>query len=142
MPAVKHLGEKVEKPEDSEKYLQNVIDLVMLGTVNIASSLNKACRQQTNAYSEKVRKKRDIVSKLIDCIKFCGEFDQRGKDESSHSPKTCVFRGSLESLKTSFLNSTTFRGTSKIIQNELLDCPLDICHDEICTEIKQTKFLS
>jgi len=46
--AVKHLGEKVEKPEDSEKHLKNVIDLVMLGTVNIASSLRKACRQQTN----------------------------------------------------------------------------------------------
>jgi len=56
VPAIKRLVEKVEKPEDSEKHIKSVIDLVMLGAVNIASSLRKACGQQTNAYSEKVRK--------------------------------------------------------------------------------------
>jgi hypothetical protein len=56
VPAVKHLGEKVEKSEDSEKHFKNVTDLIMLGRVNIASSLSKAKRQQTNTYSEKVRK--------------------------------------------------------------------------------------
>jgi hypothetical protein len=62
--AVKHLDEKVEKLEDSEKHLKNVIDLVMLGTVSIALSLSKACGQQTNTYSAKVRKKTRYCLKI------------------------------------------------------------------------------
>jgi hypothetical protein len=58
LSAVKHLGEKVEKPEDDERHIKNVTDLSMLGTVNIASSLSKAYRQQTNTYSDNVKKTR------------------------------------------------------------------------------------
>ena len=60
-----------------------------------------------------------------------------------------IFRGLLEfagkleeSLKSYFMKSTVFKGTSKTIQNELLDCILEVCRDEIHAEIKQSKFLS
>ena len=36
--------------------------------------------------------------------------------------------------------STVFKGTSKTIQNELLDCILEVCRDEIRAEIKPVSY--
>lgn len=38
--------------------------------------------------------------------------------------------------------SAVFNGTSKTFQNELLDCLLEMCRDEMRVEIKQSEFLS
>ena len=78
---------------------------------------------------------RHILSKLIDCIKFCGAFELalRGHDESGSSENPGVFLGlvdlvaSLDSAMRDHLDTATvFKGTSNRIQNELLDCMLDV----------------
>jgi hypothetical protein len=93
-----HLPEKIEKHKNSAKHIRNVIDLAMLGKVNIATQLSDAYRSSINKHNEEVRRNRDILSKIIDCVKSCGKFELplRGHDESSDSANPGVFRGLLE----------------------------------------------
>jgi hypothetical protein len=129
------LPEKIKKHERSAEHITNAIDLALLGNVNIATQLSEAYRSSINKHNEQLRRNRDILSKIIDCIKFCGKFELslRGHDESSDSPNPGVFRGLLEfagkldeNLKTHFETATVFKGNSKTIQNELLDCILEV----------------
>jgi hypothetical protein len=55
-----HLPEKIEKHENSAKHIRNVIDLAMLGKVNIATQLRDAYRLSINKNNEEVRRNRDI----------------------------------------------------------------------------------
>jgi hypothetical protein len=89
--------------------------------------------------------------KIIDCIKFCGKFELplRGHDESSDSANPSVFWGLLEfagkldeNLKSHFETVTVFIGNSKTIQNELLDCILEVCWAKIAAEIGRANFLA
>jgi hypothetical protein len=73
----------------------------------------------------------------------------RGHDNSSDSANPGVFQGLLEfsgkldkNLKTHFETATMFKGNSKTIQNELLDCILEVCRAEIAAEIMCEKFLA
>jgi hypothetical protein len=72
---LKRVGEKVKRHGDSVKHVKNKIDLAVLGTLNIASQLCKVYRQQTNIYNETVKINQEILSKIIDCIKFCDKFE-------------------------------------------------------------------
>ena len=92
-----------------------------------------------------------MLSKIIDCIKFCGAFELslRGHDESHNSDNPGVFLGlinftsALDSILSKHLETATvFKGASKTIQNELLDIMLDFCKDIIRKEIKESEFLS
>jgi hypothetical protein len=123
----------------------------MLGKVNIATQLSEAYRSRISKHNEEVRRNRDILSKIIDCIKFCGKYELplRGHDESSDSANPGVFRGLLEfagkldeNLKTHFETATVFKGNFKKIQNKLLDCILEVFRAEIAAEISREKFLA
>jgi hypothetical protein len=50
MADLKHLDQNVRGYEDSAKHLKSAILLAMLGTVNTASQLSKAHRQQKHQY--------------------------------------------------------------------------------------------
>jgi hypothetical protein len=73
-----------------------------------------------------------------------------GHDENSDSATNPgVFRGPLEfagklaeNLKTNSETATVFKGNSKTIQNELLDCILEVCRAEIAAELSREKFLA
>jgi hypothetical protein len=128
-----------------------VIDLVVLGKVNISTQLSEAYRSSISKHNEEVRRNRDILSTIIDFIKFCGKFELplRGHDESLYSANPAVFRGLLKfagkldkNLKTHFETATVFKENSKTIQNELLDCILEVCRAEIAAEIRCEKFLA
>ena len=93
----------------------------MLGKVNIAHQLSDAYKRQTNKHNEKVRQNQVILSKIIDCVTFCGKFELplRGHNETSQSSNPGVFQGLLEfagkldeSLKSHFMKSTVFKGMS------------------------------
>jgi len=91
-------------------------------------------------YNEKISHNRYILNKIINCIKFCGAFElaHRGHDEKSNSENYSVFRGlinfssELDSvLKCHIENSSVFKGLSKSIQNDLLECCLAVCQQRI-----------
>ncbi|KAL1261516.1 hypothetical protein QQF64_006781 [Cirrhinus molitorella] len=96
-------------------------------------------------------KNRHILSRIIDCVKFCGAFELalRGHDESQSSDNPGIFRGLVDFvaaldgvLKEHLENATVFKGTSKTVQNELLDCMLSVVREHIIKEAQSSDFLS
>lgn len=43
--------------------------------INDASSLSMAYHDLINKHNNNIRKNSQILSKIIDCVKFCGEFE-------------------------------------------------------------------
>ena len=87
----------------------------------------------------------------MECIKFCGAFELalRGHDETEDSDNPGIFRGlidftaALDSALSQLLESATvFKGTSKTIQNELLDIMYETAKNEIKKEINKAKFVA
>jgi hypothetical protein len=75
-----------KKTLGSKKNMNNILDLSALGTVNIAVQLNRAYQESVQRHNEEVEKNLYILSKIIDCIKFCGAFELalRGHDETEN----------------------------------------------------------
>lgn len=73
----------------------------------------------------------------------------RGHDESADSRNPGIFKGLInftstldEILKEHLKTATVFQGRSKDIQNDLLECMLEVCHDKIREEISAADFVS
>ena len=151
MQDLHHLQEKIKKHESSVKHVNNVIDLSFLGKANIVQRLDTGFQVLTDRHNAKVKQNRAILSRIINCIKFCGKYELplRGHDETAGSAKPGVFRGLLEllseydsTLKNHLESNSFFKRTSKTIQDELLDSMLHIYQQTIECEIKDAAFLS
>jgi hypothetical protein len=46
----------------------------MLVKVNVVTQFSEACRSSTNKHNGEVTRNRHTLSKILDCIKFCGKF--------------------------------------------------------------------
>ncbi|KAJ4441444.1 hypothetical protein ANN_11299, partial [Periplaneta americana] len=73
----------------------------------------------------------------------------RGHDESEDSTNRGTFRGLIDftadldqTLKDRLQGSSQFKGTSKTIQNELLDSILAVIHEELSKEIKEARYVA
>ncbi|KAJ1157001.1 hypothetical protein NDU88_009717 [Pleurodeles waltl] len=91
---LKHLAEKIKRHNSSESHLTNVLKLSLFGKSNVALQLNEAYRKGVIKHNKEVDNNRYILSKLIDCVKFCGAFELplRSHDETEESLNTGVFR--------------------------------------------------
>jgi hypothetical protein len=146
-----HQNRYIKKHSESKKHLNNVLDLNALGNVDIAVQLIRAYQDSVQMHNEQVEKNRYILSKIIDCIKFCGAFEEalRGHDECEQSENPVIFRGLIDfvsnkddAMKEHIQNSAIFKGTSKTIQNELLDCMLKVGQEMIKKEMTESKFVA
>ena len=95
---LKHLQQKIAEHEQATRHINNVIDLSLLGKVNIATHIDTAYKLSVAKHNEQVKKNRDVLSKIINCVKFCGKFELplRGHDESTSSKNPGVFRGLVD----------------------------------------------
>ncbi|KAI2646079.1 Zinc finger MYM-type protein 1 [Labeo rohita] len=127
-----------KRHESSRSHLDNAMRLQIFGKLSIAQQLDEGYRIGIRRHNEEVTKNRHILSRIIDCVKFCGAFELalRGHDESEGSDNPGIFRGlvdfvaSLDGvLKEHLENATVFKGTSKTVQNELLDCMLSVADE-------------
>ncbi|KAL0152798.1 hypothetical protein M9458_052521 [Cirrhinus mrigala] len=148
---LKHLSEKCKRHESSRSHLDNAMRLQIFGKLSIAQQLDEGYRIGIRRHNEEVIKNRHILSRIIDCVKFCGAFELalRGHDESEGSDNPGIFRGlvdfvaSLDGvLKEHLENATVFKGTSKTVQNELLDCMLSVVREQIIQDAQSSDFLS
>lgn len=146
-----HLLEKVKKHETAKMHMDSSLKLAAFGTVNIATQLDDSYRIAVRRHNDEVSKNRHILGRLIDCVKFCGLFELalRGKDESEGSSHAGIFRGlvnlvaSLDEVFEEHLKTATvFKGTSKTVQNELLDCMLSVIREHIMEEVKSARFVA
>ncbi|XP_044749776.1 zinc finger MYM-type protein 1-like [Coccinella septempunctata] len=101
-------------------------------------------------HNEKVASNRFLVSKIVEAIKFCGTFELalRGHDESENSENPGIFQGLInytaeidKTLKDHLERATVFKGTSKEIQNDLLDCIFEVYQEIVSAEIDNAEFL-
>ena len=148
---LKRLYEKSHKHEKSEQHVTNMLNFAMLGSVNVQTCLSQAYKDSVERHNAQVRKNRETLSKIINCLKFCGfhELSLRGHDESEGSSNQGIFMGLLnytseiDSLLKSHLESNSFfKGTSKTIQNELLQCMLEVSREHIFQEIEESEYIS
>ena len=86
------------KHEQSAKRMNNVIDLSVLGRDNIATQIDSAHKLSIAKHNEEVKKNRTVLSKIINCVKFCGKFELplRGHDETKSSKNPGLFRGLVD----------------------------------------------
>ncbi|KAK7906731.1 hypothetical protein WMY93_015343 [Mugilogobius chulae] len=107
------------------------------------------CEHVRNADVMSFQRSQGRSQRLV--LQFCGAFELalRGHDETDSSVNPGIFRGlvdfvsSLDAvLKEHLETATVFKGTSKTIQNELLDCMLSVTRDEIIKQIKDSDFVS
>lgn len=91
---------------------------MLLGKQDIHQQLNSAFRLNIQKYNEQVKENRYILSKIIDCIRFCGVFELalRGYDETADSVNSGVFKGLINffveldyALKTHLEKATVFK---------------------------------
>lgn len=148
---INHLHDRIKKHENSSIHITNVLNLSILGNTNIAAQLDSSYRRTIELHNQKVTNNRYILNIIINCIRFCGslELALRGHDESETSSNPGVFRALINfsaeldgALKSHLEKATVFKGTSKTIQNELLQCILEVCQDEISVEIKKGDYVS
>ncbi|XP_077331409.1 zinc finger MYM-type protein 1-like [Lithobates pipiens] len=148
---LKHLTEKCKRHETTQSHLDNVMRLEFFGKRSIGEQLDAGYIISIRRHNEEVTKNRHILSRIIDCVKFCGAFELalRGHDESESSENRGIFRGlvdfvaSLDGvLKEHLENATVFKGTSKTVQNELLDCMLSVVKEHIIQEAQSSNFIS
>jgi hypothetical protein len=146
-----HLAQKIKKHENAQSHINAQLDFKLLGKQDLRQQLDSAYRRNIEQHNEQVRKNRYVLSKIINCIKFCGVFELalRGHDETDVSLNPGIFRGLINltaeldaALKDHIEKATVFKGTSKTIQNELLDCMLDVLQDTIKKEILEADFVS
>ncbi|CAH2014231.1 unnamed protein product [Acanthoscelides obtectus] len=91
------------------------LEMQLLGKVDVRQKLDSAFRRSIQQQNEQVRKNRGLIN-------FTAELDIALNDH--------------------FEKSTVFKGVSKIIQNELLDCMLKVAQENIRKEILEAEFVA
>lgn len=94
-------------------------------------------------HNQEIDKNRYILDKIINCIQFCGKYNipLKSHDKNINLIIKSIFLAVVElykdldiSLRSHFENSKVFKGTSKIIQNDLLDCIILVARKHILLE--------
>lgn len=151
MNDLKHIADRAKKHEHSVDHINASMDFSVLGKTDIRDQLSNAHLQHKIRLNENVEKNRHILRRLINCIKFCEAFELalRGHDETTCSDNPGVYLGlvnytaEIDSLLAVHLkNATVFKGTSKTIQNELLDAMFAVYKSEIIKQIKAANFIA
>lgn len=145
------LKEKTTEHGNSARHITNSISLQMLGTTNIATSLSSAFAKSIQAHNNEVTANRQILTQIMDCIIYLAKHEQalRGSDESADSTNRGNYLDLLDytaklspKLNEHLKSSTSFKGTSMTIQNEILDCFFDVYKQDILRDIEATEYVA
>ncbi|KAL4130623.1 hypothetical protein QTP88_008044 [Uroleucon formosanum] len=113
-----HLSAKIKSHEKTQTHINAQLSLKLLGKQDIRQELSSAFRLNIQKYNEQVKENRYILSKIIDCIRFCGAFELalRGHGETADSVNPEVFKGLINftaeldyALKTHLEKATVFK---------------------------------
>lgn len=70
-----HIFQKIKKRECSESHLNSTTEFDLLGNEDICLQIGSAFCSNDKKHNEEVTKKHYVLSKVIDCILFCGAFE-------------------------------------------------------------------
>ena len=128
-----------------------MVHLKTFGEVRVDLQLDEQRRRETSLHNERVKKNRDILKRLIDCVIFLGqqELSFRGHDERSESLNQGNYMELLTllsnydaELRQHLATATVFSGTSGRIQNDLINAVAEVLDDAIKKEIGQARFVA
>ena len=100
--------------------------------------------------NKRVCNNRYVLNIIINCIPFCGAFELAlyGHDETESSSNPGIFQGLSDfssepdtAMKNHLKKTTGFKGTSKTIQNELLNM-FEICDEKVMSEVREADYLT
>ncbi|XP_034401525.1 zinc finger MYM-type protein 1-like [Cyclopterus lumpus] len=131
-------------------HLQATVLLKTFGRTRVDSQINKQVCRETKLHNDKVKKNREILKRLIDCVIFLGkqELSFRGPDEHEDSTNKGNYVELLSFVAEHdrdfhFHLSTNkvFTGTSGQMQNDLISAVAEAMGEEIRREINQAPFV-
>uniref|UniRef100_A0A3B1J2E9 DUF4371 domain-containing protein n=1 Tax=Astyanax mexicanus TaxID=7994 RepID=A0A3B1J2E9_ASTMX len=143
------LTKAAQKHQNSAAHLRAVVLSKTFGDVRIDLQLNEQRRRETEMHNERVRKNREILKRLIDCVIFLGkqELPFRGHDEGRVSANLGNYLELLsflaeydKDLHYHLSTSKVFTGTSGTIQNDLINVVAEVIGKSIKDEIKDAAF--
>lgn len=147
----KNFDRKAEKHQCSRRHLQNEETFLLLGRGRIEHSISEGAKLQAMKHNEIVKQNRFVIERLIDVVCFLGkqELAFRGhfEDESSDSKGNYLELLELLSRQEQFLRdhlqcTSSFKGTSSTIQNELIESVTDVINERIKEELHSCEFVS
>lgn len=148
---LKNLPRSIERHSKSKDHISCGIKFRLLGKQNITNVLDKARKQEIENYNNAVKENREIFKRLIDTVIFlgCQELAFRGHDESSQSVNKGNFQELVNFLSkydnklNNFLQkATVFHGTSKTIQNDIIESVSHVVEQKIFSEISDALYFS
>ena len=148
---MKHLSERIRSHEASSSHIRNAMSFNLFGKIDIRAQINAGYAYSIKCHNELVDKNRHVLGRIIDCIKFCGvhEIPLRGKDESTDSLNRGVFLDLLEQFSNSdpvlhshINDANVGKYTSASMQNELLECILQVYKNELQGKVKEASYIS
>lgn len=137
--------------EKSVFHIQSMVAFVNFSKTRIETRISKAYQDEIEKHNEKVNENRYVLKCLIDatCFSARQEIAFRGHNEKADSDNKGNYVELLnllairdEKLAFHLKNSTVFIGTSKTIQNELIECIGTVVRNEIKDEISKAMFVS
>lgn len=69
------------------------MEFALLGTGDIKAQLDAAYWKNVQQYNDNVKKNRYVLSKIVNCIKFCGAFELALQEQNETENPDDVFRG-------------------------------------------------
>ena len=142
---------RCKKHDTSSSHIDNMVSFNLLGQNSMRIFLSKSYKETIQKHNDTVRKNRKVLSILIDSVLFCGfqEIALRGSNEKNDSLNPGGFRSLLNyasnldnDIKKHLEESIVFKGVSSTIQNELLECVLEVYRNKIICEVSKAQFIA
>jgi hypothetical protein len=130
-----NLHNDIKNLEKLKSHISSFLQLKTLGTSRIDIQLDSQLRASFVQHNETVKKNRDVLKRFIDSLCFLAthELPFRGHNEGDGSINRGVYQSALNllaiydaTLSTHLETSTTFRGTSIKIQNDIIRAVSDV----------------
>ena len=128
-----------------------MVSFNLLGKNTITTFLSQSYKDSINKHNIKVQKNRKVLSVIIDSVLFCGlqEISLRGSNEKKESLNPGCFRSLLsfagtlnKDVSDHLENSTVFKGNSATIQNEILECVLQVYKNKVIAQVSEAPFIA
>lgn len=149
--SIRNFLRRSEKHAISLKHLTNQEKFHLLGKVRIEHAVSESRRLADIKHNEQVGVNRRLLARMIHVVCFLGkqELAFRGHRENNESLNKGNYLELLELLaqeeqllRDHFLSSSMFKGTSKTIQNELIECVTSVLNSNIFKEIQTVNYVS
>ncbi|XP_077597993.1 zinc finger MYM-type protein 1-like [Stigmatopora nigra] len=145
------LTKAATRHQSTAGHLQATVLSKTFGETRVELQLSEQVLRETELHNEKVKKNREILKRLIDCVIFLGkhELSFQGHNESAASPNKGNYVELLSfiaerntDLHYHLTTNNMFSGTSGNIQNDLITAIAEVMREEIKREVDKAPFVT